>query len=429
MLWLTGLVLLVGTAPLLGRTAILGCASGGTLTGHVRLTDRGILVVNAEQDSWREVPLTNLAWAYFDNSNSSVSAATLDGLPSPWLETDIGRVTLHGSACQRGDGLLVGSSGLGVRVGADSLHYVYCRVEGDAEVGVQVASAHRTHPLAMVGLMARESLAPESRHVTIGVTASGRGVLSWRDEPGGEARLQPLGGWRVPCWLRLKREGDLFSVYHSPNGIQWRLIEKRPVRMNPAYNLGLASASGAEWVMNWTAFAHLEMGRQLANSLFPPRAELTSGSVVVGCPISTPGAVLDMRWAQGSFSIPSRAIARLLFQWAAPGWWARLPHDQAGVWLASGEFLEGDFRDVGPGKLRVSSVLYGLQTLDTTGEVLMMAFRSSALPAAHFQVTTVNGSTFRAITLRPGDNELILQEPALGPVTIPLPHLASITRL
>jgi hypothetical protein len=426
--WLVWLVLLACAGLVPARTAVVASANGSILRGQVRLTGQGIVVVNADQELWQTLALTNLAWAYFDAPVVAGVGPVSDGVPEPWLETDVGSVMVRGSTRHRGEAFTLGSAGLGLRGTADSLHYVYQRVQGDCEIVAYIAGVHQTRATALAGVMARESLDPEARQITVGVTPAGRGVILERERDGAVAQLQAGPVWRTPCWIKLRREGAVFVAYQSRNGCQWMQVGCVTLRMNEAFNLGLVGTSGAERMVNWTTFDQVRVGQNLGNELYPPRAELVSGSVVMGQPSSLPGGRMEFRTGLSGMIVPTRAIARLIFQWASPEWLARLPHEQSGVWLANGEFLEGDFRAVDFGRLRVSSVLYGSRSLDANDEVLMVAMQRAVPRLAPFEITTVNGSVFRALALALGDNEVLIEEPALGQVIIPIQELASITR-
>jgi hypothetical protein len=428
MRWFVFLVLLGSAGSALARTAVVRPAVGPVLQGQVRLTEQGIVVVNAREDLWQELALTNLAWAYFDAPQVPEAVPLSEGVPEPWFELDVGLVTVRGST-RHGPGVFTAvSSGLGAQGAADSVHYIYRRVEGETEILTHLASLHQTGPAAVAGLMMRESLAPQARQVMAGITPAGRGVLLWRSREGGPTQAQVQPGWRAPCWLKLKRDADGFVAYYSRNGLQWTASQKVALKMNDGFNAGLASASGVEWTVNWTTFDRVAVGVNLVSPLFSPRAELVSGSVVMGQPVSRPDGTVDLNSGLWSVTVPGRSISRLVFQWVSPEWLGRLPHDQRGVWLANGEYLEGDFRTVDAGKLRVSSVLYGAKILDANDEVLMVSLQRATPRLTRFQVTTVNGSVFLAHALTLGDNEVILDEPVLGRITLPIQELASITR-
>ncbi|MCX6902681.1 MAG: hypothetical protein NTW03_04240, partial [Verrucomicrobia bacterium] len=419
--WFVCIIMLAGAGAALGRTAVVAPMTGLVLRGHVRLTERGLVVVNAERDLWQELALTNLAWASFDRPAPAFLPDPSAEAAQPWMEHAIGPTA-------QGQAFRIRSSGLGLRASADSFYFVCQSARGDIEIVAQVASAQQAHPAARVGLMMREHLGPDSRYVMAGLTPRRAAVLEWRDQESAPSQSMAQGQMTVPGWIKLKREGDSFQAYQSRNGLQWASAGKIAFPMNGSCYVGLATASGLQWTLHGTTFDKVEVGVDLCNRLFPPRAELVSGSVIVGRPVLAESGLVDFRWGVEEVSLPLRSIARLIYQWVSPEWLGRAPQGQSGVWLANGEFLEGDLRSLHGGRLRLSSVLHGARTLDANSEVLMVGLQGTSPIPAPFEVTTLSGSVWRGQSLAFGDNEVILQEPVLGKVTIPIHYLASILR-
>lgn len=425
MQWSMVTVLLCAAWSASARLAIVGSSSGQIFHGQVRLTTQQIVLVNADQNFWLHLAPTDLAWAVFEEPAAPPPKDSPDTAPDAWQDQDIGRVTVHGGLRRGAGSFTVQSSGLGVQGLADSIHFVYQPAQSNCEIMACVTMVHQTHPAAQAGVMMREDLGADSRCVLLAVTPGSGGLLRWRDQQTGQAQNLPQPDMAAPCWMKLKREGNDFTAYKSRNGRQWTLAGKATVPMRGNFFAGLATASAREFVVNWTTFDKVRTGPLLGNLEFPPRAELVSGSVVVGWPVSA-ADTLDFRWHVASVLVPTRLVARMIFQWATPEWLAEARQERAGVWLANGEFLEGDFRALTEGKLRVSSVLYGSKVFDANNEVVMMAMKRGSVPPARYDVKTVNGTVWRAQSLAFGDNEVILREPALGDVVVPINELASI---
>jgi hypothetical protein len=422
----TALLTFAGSA--LGRTAFVAPASGQVLRGVVRVTERGLLVVNAAEWLRVELPLTNLAWAVFETPGLAVEPGMPEPLPESWREEDIGEVIVKGTTIHQAGRFTLRSAGLGVRGLADSFHFVFRPVQGDTEIIAHIGAVHRTHPAAQAGLMMRENLGASSRQILAGVTTGRAGFFVWRDGESAPAQVQTQDWGGAPCWVKLKREANVFSAYCSRNGYLWTAAGKVGLRMDATYYVGLASASAREGTVNSSTFERLTVGTNLVNELYPPRAELVSGSVVVGHPVSQPNGGVEYHWGFGSMSLPAKSIARLIFQQAPAGWLSRLGSQQTGVLLSNGQFLESDFRQVDGRHLRVSSVLYGAKTMDAYSEVVLVSLQPKTLGNAGFEVTTLNGSVWRAQTLALGEDELILKEPALGTVRVPVHDVAAVFR-
>jgi hypothetical protein len=121
-------------------------------------------------------------------------------------------------------------------------------------------------------------------------------------------------------------------------------------------------------------------------------------------------------------------IARLIFQPLSQQLVARLSPGRTGLLLAKGDFIDGEFRGLAGGKLKLSSVLLGVQTYDARAEVLAVSLRETAPNPALFQVHLRDQSFFPVTALRVENNRLLIPEPALGLLEIPTADLSAIVR-
>jgi hypothetical protein len=149
----------------------------------------------------------------------SASAA----LPQGWMSQDIG--TTGGSADESGGTWTITADGWDIWGSADGFHFVHVPLSGDGQMVARVVDIGTgTDGWARGGVMIRETLEPDSKHVTITLTAgegSGKEFLC-RPSTGGNS-LSSYGGTTVspPLWLRLVREGNSFTGYYSEDGANW----------------------------------------------------------------------------------------------------------------------------------------------------------------------------------------------------------------
>src|SRR4051812_39336037 len=68
------------------------------------------------------------------------------------------------------------------------------------------------------------------------------------------------------------------------------------------------------------------------------------------------------------------------------------PGDHSGVLLDGGDFVEGEFRGIDGGKVRISSVLFGLQSFDAGRQAIAVILRAAREPDGAFIVRLANGS-------------------------------------
>jgi hypothetical protein len=150
-------------------------------------------------------------------------------LPAGWTSAGVGNPAVAGSA--RYDKTTatwtIQGDGTGIRGTADQFHFVYKTLNGDGELAARVVSIDP--PLAdwsMAGVMIRVLLIPGSPSIFMGISANtdtkDHGVTMWgRAAMNGAAGDESTGAMTAPYWVKIKRAGDTFTGYSSPNGKDW----------------------------------------------------------------------------------------------------------------------------------------------------------------------------------------------------------------
>jgi hypothetical protein len=134
----------------------------------------------------------------------------------------------------------VSGAGLGIGGTSDQFHFAFLPVSGDVEIIARLASLGGSDGQAQAGVMIRAHLTPPSVHVSmLGSVLSGwefRRRVTAREKA--FASAGPAG--RAPGWVRLVREGDLFTAYHSGDGVTWTLVASDSIKMPDTVFIGLA---------------------------------------------------------------------------------------------------------------------------------------------------------------------------------------------
>jgi hypothetical protein len=322
----------------------------------------------------------------------------------------------------------VRSSGLNVGGESDSFHFVYKPVQGDSEIVAEVGSIQYTHPNATAGLMMREDLGEYSPNILIGLTAMRGGVLQWRENERQETAVTPLPRVFAPYWLKLKRRGNEFSAYLSPNGRLWFLVGKMSAAMAENIYVGLAVTSAREGMLNWTTFNKVRESRKLVNEDFMPEVELVSGSVLSGRPGRVDAEELVFSGAPKVLRVPTDRVARIIYQPLLGELTWRTRSGRPGIWVSNGDFFDGDLRGLEGDKISISSVLYGLRTFDVDEDVLAVALNPALRRKAAFEIETVGGDRLLASEVSLGDGEFRLREAAVGEVRVPAFEVSELRR-
>jgi hypothetical protein len=181
-----------------------------------------------------------------------------NGLPAGWTDQDIGTPGLPGSgAFNAGSGVwAVTGSGSDVWSTADQFNFVSRDLAGDAVVLVQLSSLTFTagHPKA--GIMFRSTLGANAAYA---FTFLGSNTVALESRPsfGGSSVSIASANSSAPRWLKLKRTGNTFSSYSSPDGIGWNLLGATTFSMPASVKAGLAVCANNNGALNSAVFDNL----------------------------------------------------------------------------------------------------------------------------------------------------------------------------
>jgi hypothetical protein len=216
----------------------------------------------------RALPLAML----FVLTRSAVSAQTL---PSPWAGTDIGNPDIAGQSTYSSGTFTITVAASSISGTSDQFHFVYRPITGDVEIVARILSITAERRWAKSGVMIRESLTAESRHaMMIGSAAAGYAFQRRAQTAGGtDSTAGPATA--PPGWVRLVREGDLFTAYQSTDGVTWGLVGSDTIPMGDTVYVGLPMASRSRTV---AATATLDSVNVIAASLpnLPPAISITA---------------------------------------------------------------------------------------------------------------------------------------------------------
>ncbi len=179
---------------------------------------------------------------------------------------------------------------------ADEFHYYYAEASGDFDVAVRNTELERTDDWAKVGIMARESLAPDAANVMVRRNSDGEASLQWRPEDGAESDSNDLR--MEGDWLRLEREDGTFRSYASTDGEELTpLTVLKPgdhgVDLSDELYLGLAVTSHDAGTLTTAEFRNL-------SGLSPTDNEDIGGVEVEGSVAVGTGVPSSRRGRQGA---------------------------------------------------------------------------------------------------------------------------------
>jgi len=209
----------------------VGCSGGEAY--HFRIT---LIVTDPEGLS-----TTNEARVYPDCESS----LPREMFPTPWMQLDVGAVSIPGSASYSNRIFTVAGSGEDIWGTADEFRFAYWAHAGDGQVSARVLSQDNTQPGAKAGVMIRETLNPGSRYAMAAVTPGGL-FFQYRTTPNGASSFTQVFDISAPYWVKLVRSGNQFIAYASPDGVNWTSFGSVNVTMASAVSSGLAVTSHNE---------------------------------------------------------------------------------------------------------------------------------------------------------------------------------------
>jgi len=196
----------------------------------------------------------------YDNTREPFLTEIALDVPADWTINDVNELVLEFLG-RRGpvgsfthddvnDAYVVRGAGVDIWSTADEFEYVYSFLNGDGSITARVESLEMANDWSKAGVMIRESLGAGSQHAFVAITPSNGVAFQNRVETDQISYNSNVGGIAAPHWVRLVREGNLFSGYHSADGATWELLpasgetpNPREIPMETAVLIGLAVTS------------------------------------------------------------------------------------------------------------------------------------------------------------------------------------------
>lgn len=178
-------------------------------------------------------------------------------LPEGWHGKDIAGTAPRyaGTSGFKNGKFIVNDYDVSIDNPSDSFYYVYKTMHGNGAITARVTiDGFSTNSRA--GLMMRESLAYNSRDVfSIFVPNRKNAIFGFRTATGNHtANVWTPGYEETTLWVRLVREGDVFTGFVSKDGINWAQTGRTTLKLPSTLYVGMASASYHSAGMQTTTF-------------------------------------------------------------------------------------------------------------------------------------------------------------------------------
>jgi hypothetical protein len=192
-------------------------------------------------------------------TTGSLSAtASMYVVSSPWVSADIGSPGVTGTAYNTGTTFNVSGAGLDVYNTEDHFHYVYQPLGGNGEIIAEVASEpEQTTGWEKAGVMIRATLDESSQQADISVTPGNGIAFQYRTTAGDDSYNVQKTGLTAPYWVKMVRNGNVFTGYYSPNGTTWTELSSTTITMSGTVYVGLFLTSQSDTVADNVTFSNV----------------------------------------------------------------------------------------------------------------------------------------------------------------------------
>lgn len=348
-------------------------------------------------------------------------------LPAPWGEqTVVEKRPRHGAipgSASYADGTFrIRHSGGHILETTDGPHMVYQPVKGDFTIVARLASLTpvgdaQVAPLA--GIMVRDSMRFHSRCAGLLV---GPQTVSFAHRAEGYSKMSSTDHkLTAPCWLKLVRHANRVRGYCSADGRQWQYMGSDRIELGPEAQVGLAVMSRGDDRPAEAVFENVSIIRgSPALAAAAPGILLKDGTFIAARVSSVrDNQVFYERNGREKLTVPYGEVARLQYQPMLSELADQIPQGQTGVMLASGDFVEGEIKEISY-RVIVSSVLFGNRNFHAKGggDLLAACVRDVQPVQRSCTVLAKDGSVFRATAMALNDKGLKLDVPILGQVEL-----------
>ncbi|HLA84944.1 MAG TPA: fibronectin type III domain-containing protein, partial [Thermoguttaceae bacterium] len=279
--------------------SINGGATYTILASNVTGTSYTDSTVVASQEYYYRVVGRNSLTESLATSSSIHAIALLD----PWATQDIGDVGAAGSTQYNSGTFTVDASGADIWNTADEFRFVYQTMPSDGSIVARVATLENTNAWAKAGVMIRETLEAGSKYAFTLISPSNGTRLQSRATTGAATVTNATGPTATaPYWVKLTREGDLFTSYVSSNGTSWTTVGSSTIDMASTVYIGLAVTSHADSTLCTATFTNV-------SALVPP--------IVATAAAATPNPTATAKTTLSVLGADNGGEASLTYTWTA----------------------------------------------------------------------------------------------------------------
>jgi hypothetical protein len=183
------------------------------------------------------------------NTNATLTVTVVAGL-APWAGQTIG-IPAAGSYALSNGIFQIAAAGTGIPSTSvpDNFYFIAQTMDGDATILARVVSVENINGSnSRGGVMFRESLAADARHVFTGENSLASTRYVYRSSTGA-ASTATTGTGGFPYWVKLTRAANLFTGFTAPDSSGtpggWTTLGAQTIAFSNTVYIGVAATSGA----------------------------------------------------------------------------------------------------------------------------------------------------------------------------------------
>ncbi len=368
----------------------LATLDGQSFTGRISI-EPGAFVVTAAAASIQRVLLAAVRNVVFDRKPFTTQPAT-------WTAQSVGAVPAEGHFTQSNGVFHVTGAGTATQV--DDGHFFVQQSVGEtaqltAFVPPQVASRVTADKFKVAGLAVLSRFDGGGPAFLLMSEGGKLGLMRWRSATGKETSKHFTTGAQG-VWLRLERCAQQVTASTSEDGKTWRLVGNEQLPLPDAAHFGLLVAGLKKGVPVSVTFSGVALQHAGTPPTPLPQLRLRGGGILAGKFLGTDGSVVRWHALGREWNVSLVNVSRLLLEPRAESQVTRLRPERPGALLANGDFVDGELLAGEPGRLRISSVLFGIRSYSAEGSVLAVHLRDVAEAGAEYELRSPDGSRLLA---------------------------------
>jgi hypothetical protein len=358
-------------------------------------------------------------------------AAAAQSLPEPWGSLTIGKreSATPGTVSYEGGTFRLTKAGGQVTENDDTGEFVYQPVKGDFEIVAHVASLTPADLLVgpLAGIMVRDNMTGSTDRYLAVVVGPNSTTVARRADTWGKAEAAARQD-AVAAWLKVERVDNRVRAFTSADGREWSLLGNDKLTLPPRAYVGLCAMARSKETPAVAAFDHVKLTPGSPPLTHRVEGILFKNGSFLACEVRgvKAGKVALDRNGQRQY-IPDSDVARIVYKAVTAEVAQNAPADQTGVLMASGDFLDGEIKDITSYSAVVSNVVFGRRTVVLKGQdVVAINLAAATPPAEAIVITAVDGSVYQAKTIAVSGDRVSFEDPAVGAVELSRKDLAQL---